>query len=97
MRMEKLFNVADHVALVTGAASGIGLAMTEVMAENGARVVMVDVDADGLNQAAERLRQAGLAVEAAVADVADSNRLTEVIDAAATKHGRLDAVFANAG
>ena len=97
MRMEKLFNVAGHVALVTGAASGIGLAMTEVMAENGARVVMVDVDADGLNQAAEKLRQAGRAVETAIADVADSDRLTQVIDAAATTHGRLDAVFANAG
>lgn len=97
MKMEELFDVTDHVALVTGAASGIGLAMTEVMAENGARVVMVDVDADGLNQAAEKLRKANLRVETAVADVADSDRITHVIDTAATKHRRLDSVFANAG
>jgi NAD(P)-dependent dehydrogenase (short-subunit alcohol dehydrogenase family) len=97
MRMEQLFNVTDHVALVTGAASGIGFAMAEVMAQNGARVVMVDVNADGLNQAAETLRNAHLEVECVVADVADSDRISQVIDAAATKHGRLDAVFANAG
>lgn len=97
MKMEKLFDVAGNVSLVTGASSGLGLAMAEVMADNGARVIMVDVNADRLNTVIERMRAANLAVEAAVADVADSERLREVIDGTAEKHGRLDSVFANAG
>ena len=40
---------------MTGAASGLGLAMAEVMADGGARVTLVDLDADGLEQAAGRL------------------------------------------
>src|SRR5271165_860265 len=97
MKMSEIFGVAGNVALVTGAASGLGLAMAEVMADNGALVVMLDLNADGLGQSAERLRNAGLSVETAVVDVTDSARLREVIDATADKHGRLDAVFANAG
>ena len=97
MKMDKIFNVTGNIALVTGAASGLGLAMAEVMADNGAHVVMLDLNAEGLKQAAERLRNAGLSVEPAVVDVADLARLRDVMDAAASKHGRLDAVFANAG
>jgi NAD(P)-dependent dehydrogenase (short-subunit alcohol dehydrogenase family) len=97
MKAEKLFDVAGRAALVTGAASGLGLAFTEVMAENGAHVTMVDMDAARLENEAGRLRRAGLAVEAEIADVADTERLAAVIDGAAAKHGRLDAVFANAG
>jgi NAD(P)-dependent dehydrogenase (short-subunit alcohol dehydrogenase family) len=97
MKMEQLFDVTGNVSLVTGAGSGIGLAMAEVMADNGARVVMVDIDADRLDAAVKRMQEANLAVEAAVADVADSNRLREVIEATARKYGRLDSVFANAG
>ena len=44
MKQAELFNVKDHVAIVTGAASGLGLAYAEVMAENGAMVVMADIN-----------------------------------------------------
>jgi NAD(P)-dependent dehydrogenase (short-subunit alcohol dehydrogenase family) len=97
MKIEKLFDVRDHVAFVTGAASGLGFGMAEVMADNGAKVVMTDIDAEGLTKAAATLRDRGLAVEEAVVDVADLDSLTAAIDAAAARHGRLDAVFANAG
>jgi NAD(P)-dependent dehydrogenase (short-subunit alcohol dehydrogenase family) len=97
MKMEKLFDVTGNVSLVTGAGSGLGLAMAEVMADNGARVIMVDINADRLNTIVARMQAANLAVEAAVADVGDASRLREVIDGAAKKHGRLDSVFANAG
>ncbi len=97
MRAEALFDVRGHVTVVTGAASGLGLAMAEVMAENGAVVAMLDVDAPGLEAAAARLRGAGLAVEPVVVDVANTGHLREVIDATAAKHGRLDVAFANAG
>jgi NAD(P)-dependent dehydrogenase (short-subunit alcohol dehydrogenase family) len=92
-----LFNVKGDVALVTGAASGLGLAMAEVMAENGATVVLADMDAAGVEREAARLRAAGCAAEAAVLDISDSERLRAAIDRTAARHGRLDAVFANAG
>ena len=44
MKQAELFDIKGHVAIVTGAASGLGLAFAEVMAENGATVVMVDVN-----------------------------------------------------
>jgi NAD(P)-dependent dehydrogenase (short-subunit alcohol dehydrogenase family) len=97
VKQAELFNVEGHVALVTGAASGLGLAFAEVMAENGARVVLTDIDADGLGKVWSRLRSAGGEVEQAVVDIGKSERLRAVIDGAAQRHGRLDAVFANAG
>ena len=97
MRAEALFDVRGHVTIVTGAASGLGLAMAEVMVENGSVVTMLDIDAVGLDAAATRLKEAGHAVEAIGLDVGDTARLRATIDAVAEKHGRLDVVFANAG
>ena len=97
MKARELFDVEGHVAVVTGAASGLGLAMAEAMAENGARVTMVDVDGEGLEAAVVRLRDAGFAVEPAELDVTDGDALGRAIDGAAERSGRLDAVFANAG
>jgi NAD(P)-dependent dehydrogenase (short-subunit alcohol dehydrogenase family) len=97
MRAEALFDVRGHVTIVTGAASGLGLAMAEVMAENGSAVTMLDIDAVGLDAAVVRLKEAGCAVEAIGLDVGDTARLRATIDAVAEKHGRLDVVFANAG
>jgi NAD(P)-dependent dehydrogenase (short-subunit alcohol dehydrogenase family) len=93
----QLFDVQGQVAFVTGAASGLGLAFAEVMAQNGARVVLADMDAAGLEKAVQRLRKGDCQVEGAALDVADSAALQSAIDAAAEKHGRLDAVFANVG
>ena len=63
MKISELCDVRGHVALVTGAASGLGLAFAEVMAENGARVVLCDVDRAGLERETGRLRAAGCEVE----------------------------------
>jgi NAD(P)-dependent dehydrogenase (short-subunit alcohol dehydrogenase family) len=97
MKQADLFNVQGHVAFITGAASGLGLAFAEVMAENGAHVVLADIDATGLEKAASRLKAAGCAVEPMAVDVGDTDALRAAIDNTAARHGRLDAVFANAG
>jgi NAD(P)-dependent dehydrogenase (short-subunit alcohol dehydrogenase family) len=97
MKQAELFNIAGHVAFITGAASGLGLAFAEVMAENGAKVVLTDVDAAGLERATARLASAGCTVEQMIVDIGDTAALRAAIDGTAERHGRLDAVFANAG
>jgi NAD(P)-dependent dehydrogenase (short-subunit alcohol dehydrogenase family) len=97
MKAEALFDVRGRVTVVTGAASGLGLAVAEVMAENSAIVAMLDIDQVGLDAAVTRLAGAGHAVEGIALDVGDAARLRAAIDAMAEKHGKLDVVFANAG
>jgi NAD(P)-dependent dehydrogenase (short-subunit alcohol dehydrogenase family) len=83
------FSVSGLRTVVTGAASGLGLAMAEVMAEGGASVTLVDVDAAGLSAAAARLDGA----RTAVVDVADSGAVSDLF----ADLGGVDVVFANAG
>jgi NAD(P)-dependent dehydrogenase (short-subunit alcohol dehydrogenase family) len=97
MKQADLFDVRGHVAVVTGAAGGLGLAYVEVLAENGATVIMVDLNNVELAKHAARLAAAGYAVEPATLDVADIDALRAAIDDAARRHGRLDILFANAG
>ncbi|MFZ0114834.1 MAG: SDR family NAD(P)-dependent oxidoreductase, partial [Xanthobacteraceae bacterium] len=73
MKQAELFDVSGHVALVTGAASGLGLAYAEVMAENGATVVMVDLNEAELARHAARLISVGCTVEPMTLDVADTD------------------------
>ncbi len=97
MRAAQLFDVSGRIVFVTGAASGLGLAYSEVLAENGAHVVMTDIDAPALAERASTLGAAGYAVETIVLDVAQTAALREAIASTAKRHGRLDVVFANAG
>jgi NAD(P)-dependent dehydrogenase (short-subunit alcohol dehydrogenase family) len=97
VNVSSLFEVAGFGAIVTGGASGLGLAYGEVLAAHGARVTLIDVDGDGVLRQASRLRGEGLDVRAAVADVIDHDALDRVIDEAADTYGRLDIAFANAG
>jgi NAD(P)-dependent dehydrogenase (short-subunit alcohol dehydrogenase family) len=97
VKQAELFDIAGHVALITGAASGLGLAFAEVMAENGAKTILTDIDAEGLARKTERLRSIGCDVESAVVDIGDVEAQRAAIDGAVARHGRLDAVFANAG
>jgi NAD(P)-dependent dehydrogenase (short-subunit alcohol dehydrogenase family) len=97
MKAAQMFDVSGQVAIVTGAASGLGLGMSEVMAENGAHVVMTDVDVAALQRETARLKAAGGAVEAWTLDIGDVEQVRAVIDAVVERTGRLDTVFANAG
>ena len=95
--MSDRFDIKGHVALVTGAASGLGLAYAEVMAEHGAKVVLVDMDAEKLDAVHARFKAAGYDAEPVVLDIRETEKLQQEIDGAAARHGRLDIVFANAG
>jgi NAD(P)-dependent dehydrogenase (short-subunit alcohol dehydrogenase family) len=92
-----LFSVAGRGAIVTGAGSGLGLAIAEALAENGARVTLLDVDAERIAAETGRLAAQGHGVRSEVVDVSDHAALDRAFDTAATAHGRLDIVFANAG
>lgn len=97
MNVSSRFEVAGFGVIVTGGASGLGLAYGEVLAAHGARVTLIDVNADGVQAQADRLAGEGLDVRGAVADVTDHAALDRAIDDAATAYGRLDVAFANAG
>ena len=82
-----------RVALITGAARGIGLGTASALAQRGVRVAMLDVDASELERAA-----AGVPGSAAfAADVTDREELAGAVDAAVERFGGLDIVMANAG
>lgn len=88
------FSLSGRVAAVTGAASGLGLAMSEVLAEAGARTVLIDIDEDALAAAQERI---GDSAETLLADAGSRGSLREAFDAIQKRHGRLDVAIANAG
>ena len=91
------FDVAGFGTIVTGGASGLGLAYGEVLAAHGARVTLIDIDARAVAAQVSRLQGEGLDVRGAVADVTDHATLDVVIAEAADAYGRLDVAFANAG
>jgi NAD(P)-dependent dehydrogenase (short-subunit alcohol dehydrogenase family) len=85
---------AGRIALVTGAASGIGSALSAALSARGAHVVMSDIDSAALEAAVARTDGACSAVEL---DVGDAERFAAVTDQIATAHGRLDILINNAG
>jgi len=86
----------DRVALVTGAARGIGLAAARVLAEKGARVLMCDRDEDVVLAAADELLKERLTVKAAKTDVSDQASIAQAVAAAVAAWGRLDILVSNA-
>src|SRR5436305_9288816 len=86
-----------RVALVTGAASGVGEGMDQVLAAEGARVVVCDLDAAAGERAADALRAAGGDAMAVSGDVADRASMDAVATRAIERYGRIDIAAANAG
>jgi len=86
--------LGGKVALITGAASGIGLASTERFLAEGASVVLADIQAGAVEAQADRLGGRALAV---VMDVTRGEDVRRAVEAAVGRFGRLDILFANAG
>lgn len=84
----------DRVALITGGNSGIGLATARIFIAEGARVAIIGRDEEKLRQAAEKLGDGALVIQA---DVADYNATQEAIQSVVRHFGKLDILFANAG
>jgi len=85
------------VAIVTGAASGIGRASAILFAREGARVVAVDRNADGLAATADAIAKAGGNAEIVAADVSEEDGVNGFVTRALDKFGGLDVLYANAG
>lgn len=97
MKAKDLFHVEGLVAVVTGGANGIGAAIVEALADNGADVVVLDRDSAALDAAVASGRSRGWTVSGLVADLCDRPILRERLASLARDKGRLDVVFANAG
>ena len=87
----------DKVAIVTGAASGIGEALGKALAQSGAKPVLADINVSRLNKVAESIIDAGHTAEAIPLDVSNYDDVKKLVDDTASKHGRLDFIFNNAG
>lgn len=87
----------DKVAVVTGAAQGIGFACAERFAQEGAKVVLSDIDARKGEEAAERLQAAGGDVLFIACDAGDKGEIDALIAGTVAAFGRLDCAIANAG
>jgi NAD(P)-dependent dehydrogenase (short-subunit alcohol dehydrogenase family) len=84
-------------AFITGAGSGLGLALATVLAAAGADIVAADIDAGKLDGACARVRELGTRVHALAFDVADPNAARAAIEQALDTIGRLDILVNNAG
>lgn len=95
--MTVTYDFTGQVALVTGAAAGMGLATAQAFARSGAATVLADIDLDRARQAADALAAEGRSVLAVPCNVADEDEVAAMVRDTVAAFGRLDMAFNNAG
>lgn len=95
--MPMTYGFEERVVLVTGGATGLGLAICTAFGEAGARVALNDLHEEASSTAAEALRRSGIDCQGYAADVRDRAAIRRVVAAVESDFGRLDIVVANAG
>jgi NAD(P)-dependent dehydrogenase (short-subunit alcohol dehydrogenase family) len=85
------------VAIVTGAARGIGHEIALELAQAGAMVTLIDLPSDALHEAADQLAAEGYAALAVAADISRGDQVRDMVEAAARRWGRVDILVNNAG
>ena len=86
-----------QVAVVTGAASGMGKAIAELFAKEGAKVLLADYNLEGAEKASEAIQKSGGTAKAFKVDVSNRKAVEEMIDTATREFGTLDILVNNAG
>ena len=95
--MDDPYRIDGAIAVVTGAAQGLGLGISERLARNGATVVMADLQQEKVGEEVGKLQQMGLKVFPGYVDVSDSASVNAFFDTVTCNHGRLDILVNNAG
>jgi meso-butanediol dehydrogenase / (S,S)-butanediol dehydrogenase / diacetyl reductase len=90
-------SVKDKVVIVTGAGRGIGAGIAQDLAANGARVIIADLNKDASEAVAAEIRKTGAEAHAVSVDVAERQSVKAMISEVASRFGRLDVMFNNAG
>ncbi len=90
MNYEQMFRLDGRIALVVGAASGIGAAAAAGLAAHGARAICADMRADGARGVADGITRVGGAAEAAQVDITDPISVTALVDGITARHRALD-------
>jgi 3-oxoacyl-[acyl-carrier protein] reductase len=95
--MTHSFRLDQRVALITGGAGGIGRAIAQRFGEAGASMVLADIDAGGVERAADELRRLGYAAHGIAADVSDSAGAAALVRDALSRFPGIDILVNNAG
>ncbi|KAF6254965.1 hypothetical protein COO60DRAFT_1537787 [Scenedesmus sp. NREL 46B-D3] len=95
--MQRAQRLADKIAVVTGAAKGIGLAVAQALGQEGAAVMVSDVDDIAAQQAVDSLLQQGIRAEYTHCDVANKDQVQQLIQQTVQQLGGVDILVANAG
>jgi NAD(P)-dependent dehydrogenase (short-subunit alcohol dehydrogenase family) len=97
IRIKIMRRVEGKACIVTGAGSGIGRAIAERLAEEGGKVICVDINGDAVQTTVTGIQQTGGMAEAIAADVSDSQQVDAVVTRCVAAHGRVDVLVNNAG